>query len=42
MTLNPDPAWRTNPVAIRPWAAMLSQHGLPQVVAVTRVGSAAA
>ena len=42
MASNPDPAWRTGIVAIRPWAAPLSQHGLPKVVAVTRVGSAAA
>jgi hypothetical protein len=32
MTSNPDPVWRTNTVAIRPWAATLGQHGLPQVV----------
>jgi hypothetical protein len=42
MASTPDPAWRTGTVAIRPWAATLSQHGLPKVVAVTRVGSAAA
>jgi hypothetical protein len=42
MASNPDPAWRTSTVAIRPWAATLSQHGLPKVVAVTRIGSAAA
>ena len=32
MDLNPDSAWRTDPVAIRPWAPTLSQHGLQQVV----------
>ncbi len=44
MDLDPDTAWRTDPVAIiiRPWAPTLSQHGLPQVVVVTRVDSAAA
>ncbi len=42
MTLNPDTALLTDPVAIQPWAATLSQHGLSQVVAVTRAGSAAA
>ena len=32
MDLNPDSAWQTDPVAIRPWAPTLSQHGLQQVV----------
>jgi hypothetical protein len=42
MDRDPDSAWRTDPVAIRPWAPTLSQHGLPQVVVVTRVDSDAA
>ena len=42
MTSSPDSAWRTGTVSIRPWAAPLSQHGLPKIVVVPRVGSAAA
>ena len=42
MTSRPGPAWRTGTVANQWRAAPLGQHGLPKVVAVPRVGSAAA
>ena len=42
MTSRPGPAWRTSTVAIPRQAALLSQHSIPKIVAVPRVGSAAA